>query len=76
MVVAVARSREDGGVEVRVRNGPPRREAPGHHDPGYGLVGMRERADLTGATLRYGPTADGGWQVTLAIPAAPVEENR
>ncbi|WP_147525100.1 sensor histidine kinase [Cellulomonas timonensis] len=61
----------EGRVEVAVRNGAPGPgEARVHHGPGYGLVGMRERADLTGATLRYGPTDDGGWQVALAIPVA------
>jgi signal transduction histidine kinase len=64
----------EGRVEVMVRNGAPGPgEAPGRHDPGYGLVGMRERADLTGATLRYGPTDEGGWQVTLSVPATPTE---
>ncbi len=56
-------------VEVSVRNDapPPGAERP-PHDPGYGLVGMRERAELTGAGLRYGPTADGGWEVVLSVP--------
>src|SRR5690606_2546212 len=35
---------------------------------GFGLLGMRERADLTGADLRYGPTPDGGWEVALRLP--------
>ena len=35
---------------------------------GYGLAGMRERADLIGARLEHGPTADGGWLVRLSIP--------
>lgn len=35
---------------------------------GHGLRGMAERATLVGATLRHGPTVDGGWQVRLAIP--------
>ncbi|MGP9683808.1 sensor histidine kinase [Brachybacterium sp. AOP3-A1-3] len=35
---------------------------------GYGLTGMRERADLIGARLEHGPTADGGWSVRLSIP--------
>ncbi|MBO3095405.1 sensor histidine kinase [Cellulomonas dongxiuzhuiae] len=62
---------DEGRVEVVVRNGP-RSEgaAPARHDPGYGLVGMQERAELTGATLRFGPTLEGGWQVRLTVPAA------
>lgn len=35
---------------------------------GFGLVGMRERAELTGAELRYGRTADGTWEVRVSIP--------
>ncbi len=35
---------------------------------GFGLIGMRERADLVGAELRHGPTPDGGWSVRLSIP--------
>jgi signal transduction histidine kinase len=35
---------------------------------GYGLVGMRERAELIGGDLRTGPT-DEGWQVRLVVPA-------
>ncbi len=62
-------ARTEGRVEVVVRNAPPAPDGtPADHDPGYGLVGMRERAELTGATLRYGRTDDGGWQVTLSVP--------
>ncbi|MGP7960042.1 sensor histidine kinase [Sanguibacter sp. A247] len=43
--------------------------APGAGDgTGLGLVGMRERAELTGARLAHGPTVDGGWDVTLTLP--------
>ncbi|ACZ31730.1 histidine kinase [Xylanimonas cellulosilytica DSM 15894] len=34
---------------------------------GFGLVGMRERAELVDAELHHGPTADGGWQVRLTL---------
>jgi signal transduction histidine kinase len=37
---------------------------------GYGLRGMRERAELLGGTLSAGPT-DGGWRVELRLPAPP-----
>lgn len=36
--------------------------------PGFGLAGMEERADLVGARLRTGATADGGWRNELWIP--------
>jgi signal transduction histidine kinase len=35
---------------------------------GYGLLGMRERADLVGGSLEAGPTAT-GWRVELKVPA-------
>jgi signal transduction histidine kinase len=42
----------------------PERAAPG----GYGLLGMRERADLVGGSLAAGPTST-GWRVELKVPA-------
>jgi signal transduction histidine kinase len=35
---------------------------------GYGLTGLRERAELAGGTLEAGPH-DGGWRVRLTVPA-------
>ena len=37
---------------------------------GFGIAGMRERAELLGGTLRAGPAAGGGFEVTavLAVP--------
>ncbi|WP_199423129.1 sensor histidine kinase [Actinotalea solisilvae] len=65
-------ARDGSRVDVVVRNGVPARGAAPTRSaaPGYGLVGMRERAELTGATLGYGPTEDGGWRVALAVPVA------
>ncbi|MFS0698963.1 sensor histidine kinase [Cellulomonas sp. 179-A 4D5 NHS] len=64
-------ARDGGALVVTVRNdAPPARDAVPPHQPGYGLVGMRERAEVTGATLRYGPRAAGGWEVRLVVPAA------
>ena len=37
---------------------------------GYGLVGMRERAELRGGDLAIGPGADGGTTLVLTLPAA------
>ena len=36
--------------------------------PGGGLLGMRERAELLGGSLRYGAGANGGFQVEARIP--------
>jgi signal transduction histidine kinase len=46
----------DDGTSVRV-NGD-----------GYGIVGMRERAQLLGGTLTAGPGFDGGFTVTAVLP--------
>jgi signal transduction histidine kinase len=40
----------------------------GHTPPGYGLVGMAERASLLGGTLQAGPDPDGGWTVDALLP--------
>ncbi|WP_405872985.1 MULTISPECIES: sensor histidine kinase [unclassified Streptomyces] len=36
--------------------------------PGFGLVGMRERARSVGGTLDAGPRAEGGFEVTAVLP--------
>lgn len=38
---------------------------------GHGLVGMRERAELYGGTLRAGSRPGGGFRVAATIPLAP-----
>ena len=59
--------REPGHLSVLVSN-------DGAHAPdlgpggGFGLVGMRERAELVGAKVHYGATEGGGWEVRLTIP--------
>ncbi|MDH6136056.1 signal transduction histidine kinase [Kitasatospora sp. MAA4] len=59
-------------VELEIRNAA---SAPGEVSPelassgsGYGLLGMRERAELLGGSLLAGPD-DGGWRVLLRVPA-------
>ncbi|MBM7412935.1 signal transduction histidine kinase [Clavibacter michiganensis] len=44
--------------------------------PGYGLVGMRERAALVGGRLEAGPTGSGTWRVRLELPVEPVPAPR
>lgn len=65
-------ARDPATLLFSVRNGPPGAPAASRPpDPGrggLGLIGMRERADLTGARLEVGPQPDGGWLVALAIP--------
>ncbi|MFV2195440.1 sensor histidine kinase [Nocardiopsis sp. LOL_012] len=56
-----------GRVALEIGNGPgqPGTAERGHR--GLGLVGMRERSQLVGATLEAGPTGDGGWQVRWEV---------
>ncbi|MFF2660851.1 sensor histidine kinase [Kitasatospora sp. NPDC058032] len=62
-------------VELEVRDQRDQRAgragAPGElaaSGGGYGLLGMRERAELLGGTLLAGPH-EGGWRVLLRVPA-------
>ena len=48
--------------------------APG--EPGYGLIGMRERAAAFGGTLRAGPRRSGGWEVAAVFRCPPVPTTR
>ncbi|GAA5160197.1 MULTISPECIES: sensor histidine kinase [Amycolatopsis] len=54
-------------VTVTVLDRQGRRPRPGG-PAGYGLRGMRERAELLGGRLTTGPGED-GWQVRLTVPA-------
>lgn len=40
--------------------------------PGFGLVGMAERAKLLGGTFAAGPRPGGGWSVTATLPRRAV----
>ncbi|QNK81940.1 sensor histidine kinase [Nakamurella sp. PAMC28650] len=60
--------RDDRFVVVTVTNSSPSVAGTRSSAGGFGLVGMRERAELVGANLRFGPTADGGWQVRASVP--------
>lgn len=56
----------DRTCELEVVNPPS--EKPGTPGGGYGLVGMRERAELLGGALEAGETED-GFRVRLRVPA-------
>jgi signal transduction histidine kinase len=53
-------------LTIVVRNDGAHAPDPGSGS-GFGLVGMRERADLVDGDLHYGATADGGWEVRLSL---------
>jgi two-component system, NarL family, sensor histidine kinase UhpB len=58
--------RENGSIVLRVRdNGVG---LPGRPQARYGILGMRERARLIGATLTIENHAEGGVEVTLTAP--------
>jgi signal transduction histidine kinase len=42
---------------------------PADFSPGFGLTGLRERADLIGGSLVLGKTAQGGFSFTLSVPS-------
>lgn len=39
--------------------------------PGYGIVGMHERAMAVGGSVTAGPRPGGGWRVQISLPATP-----
>jgi signal transduction histidine kinase len=55
---------------VQIENAAP--SGSSRHVPSaggrHGAVGMRERVELYGGTLRAGPSADGGWSVEAWLP--------
>lgn len=50
--------------------GPPTAPAP-EPRKGFGLMGMRERAESVGGELRAGPRPQGGFEVSTALPLQP-----
>jgi signal transduction histidine kinase len=56
---------EDGQVRLVADTVGPAAATPGR--PGYGLIGMRERATALGGELAAGPTPD-GWRVSCRLP--------
>jgi signal transduction histidine kinase len=65
--VVVRLQADETSLRIRVHNGmgsATNTETGG----GYGLRGMRERAELLGGSLSAGPDHDGGWTVEAALP--------
>ncbi len=63
---------DESSVRLRVQDdgGPA---AVGASSSGYGLIGMKERAQLLGGTLQAGPGAERGWTVTAVLPHGGAE---
>lgn len=60
--------RRDGDT-VRLRVSDDGQTEPGPvPEPGFGLLGMAERAQLLGGSLSAGPGPDGGWVVEAVLP--------
>ncbi|HEY3504161.1 MAG TPA: histidine kinase [Actinocatenispora sp.] len=66
--VSVAVTRDRRGVTVEVSDDAPAARTR-RHAGGYGLVGMRERVEALGGTLRAGPLPGAGWAVVATVPA-------
>jgi signal transduction histidine kinase len=57
------------GDAVRLRVADDGRVEPGPAtQPGFGLLGMAERANLLGGSLTAGPGPEGGWVVEAVLP--------
>ncbi len=75
---ALRHARNASRVEIRVDEGSGRLRLrvtdDGQIDParpashGFGLLGMTERVQLLGGTLRAGPALEGGWAVDAELP--------
>jgi signal transduction histidine kinase len=57
-------------VQCAGRSGVSRADGLATTGGGYGLEGMRERAELLGGTVSAG-SVNGGWRVELRLPAPP-----
>ncbi|MFD9225087.1 sensor histidine kinase [Streptomyces sp. NPDC060064] len=66
---SVRMGHEGGAVRVTVTNTAPTRPALPLPSAHYGLVGLGQRAALLGGTVTFGPTADGGYELRLELPA-------
>ncbi|MBC8091673.1 MAG: hypothetical protein H7Y15_07015 [Pseudonocardia sp.] len=68
----VARHHDTGVVTVTVEDDGPSTwsaDAAWHRPGGYGMIGMRERAEACGGHLVVGPSPRGGWKVSAVLPA-------
>lgn len=57
---------------VEVANGPSPQAGAAGRSGGFGLLGLRERAEQLGGTLLAGPDGRGGFRVRAELPRSPV----
>ncbi|KNX36370.1 sensor histidine kinase [Luteipulveratus halotolerans] len=65
--VGIEVRRESHSVTLRVSDDGQAQPGPAA-EPGFGLLGMAERAHLLGGSLCAGPGPDGGWVVEAVLP--------
>ncbi|MFR0358489.1 sensor histidine kinase [Streptomyces sediminimaris] len=65
-----------GGLGLRIVNGPPPEPSLVKPSPGagHGVTGMRERVAMLNGEMTAGPTAEGGYEVTVFLPVATVAD--
>lgn len=66
--VAISHDEASGGLTVTVVNAAPGSEAAPATGSGLGLVGLRERVESLGGSIKAEPTADGGFRVLAVLP--------
>ncbi|MFC4529903.1 sensor histidine kinase [Sphaerisporangium dianthi] len=66
--VEVRVTADDTAVRLRVHDDGDTSLIRPAASPGYGLIGMIERADLLGGTCAAGPDPGGGWSVNATLP--------
>ncbi|URM99632.1 hypothetical protein LUW76_37895 [Actinomadura madurae] len=62
-------------VTVEIADDAPATRSRHPQRGGYGLIGMRERVEALGGTLRAGPRPGAGWFVLATLPV-PTGEPR
>jgi signal transduction histidine kinase len=68
--VEVRVAADETSVHLRVSDDGETSQIRPAGPPGYGIIGMIERADLLGGTCVAGPNPDRGWTVTAVLPRA------
>ncbi|MDF8262707.1 sensor histidine kinase [Luteipulveratus flavus] len=68
--VAIDVRREGDAVRLRVSDDGRTEPGPAP-EPGFGLLGMAERAQLLGGSFSAGPGPEGGWVVEAVLPTEP-----